>query len=172
MDRAFAWIAMGLLVACGGGSGGGNTGTGTGSGTATGGGTTNLSDGSDPVMVLVPNDVLEFGDFSLGETSQEFVTVRNDGGSPLVISNVSLEGSGAFTMLEAEVDTSFELLAGDLKYLEVVYVPVENDDAQNLAPRASPISIRKSTADSRPAMARESVALEKGEPPCRTVTAI
>ena len=119
MSRSLSWVAIGLLTACGnGGDGDGKT---TGNGPPA-----NPSDGSPPTITVRPGDI-DFGHVDPGLVQEQFITVINDGGSPLVVSEVVLEG-GAFAFLEQDADGQFELAPGDLKYVEVLYTPTERED--------------------------------------------
>jgi hypothetical protein len=91
---------------------------------------TNLNDKRDayddiPVMVVEPG-ALDFGGVGLGEAATQTFEIRNDGGIPLDIDEVRIEGAAAFTLLSTATGT---IPPEEAREIIVQYEPTNLTDA-------------------------------------------
>jgi len=126
MFRPFLVLLL-LCGACGGTKdGGGEAGTGTET-------STSLPMGN-AVVEAVPM-LLEFPAAEEGISQEAFVTVLNGGGQPLTITDITFEGE-AFVLLD-EWDQSFELGAGELRYVDVIRTVTSIEDVGTMTVHSS-----------------------------------
>lgn len=86
----------------------------------------NRDDNDDqPVMVVEPA-YLDFGGLGTGESAIQTFTIRNEGGIPLEISEVTLEGATGFRLLDTGTG---DILPGESVSIDVEYTPTNLQDS-------------------------------------------
>ena len=75
--------------------------------------------------ITLTTQTLAFGEVLVGESSSERLFIKNTGSAPLTISDVSIAGSGPFTVVGEPVG---EILAGDSLEVEISFAPETPDD--------------------------------------------
>ncbi|MFN7146297.1 MAG: choice-of-anchor D domain-containing protein, partial [Myxococcota bacterium] len=78
-----------------------------------------------PVMVVDPGH-LDFGGLGTGESATQTFEIRNDGGVPLDITEVRVEGATGFSLLSTPTGT---ILPGEARTVTVEYEPTNLTDA-------------------------------------------
>ncbi|MDO9280622.1 MAG: choice-of-anchor D domain-containing protein [Pseudomonadota bacterium] len=81
-----------------------------------------------PVMVVDPG-FLDFGGLGTGESSVQSFTIRNEGGIPLEISEVRIEGATGFTLLTTATG---DIAPGGSVTVDVMYQPTNLTDAATI----------------------------------------
>ncbi len=77
-----------------------------------------------PVMVVEPG-FLDFGGVGLGGTAEQSFDIRNEGGIPLEVTEVRIEGATGFTMLSTATGT---IAPGDTRTVHLRYEPTNLTD--------------------------------------------
>jgi hypothetical protein len=79
-----------------------------------------------PIMVVDPG-TLQFGGLGTGESSTQSFTIRNDGGLPLEITAVRVEGATGFTILSG--DATGDIAPGESRTVDIQYTPTNLTDS-------------------------------------------
>jgi photosystem II stability/assembly factor-like uncharacterized protein len=74
-----------------------------------------------PIISIIPNPIA-FGDVNVGSQSLKSYNIRNDGNAPLVISNISINGSGYINLSSVNNDM-WTIERGGVRYPSIVFQP-------------------------------------------------
>ncbi len=87
---------------------------------------TERDDDADIAVMVVEPGLLDFGGLGTGESAVQTFEIRNEGGIPLEITDVRVEGATGFTLLSAPL--TGDIQPGESRMVDVAYTPTNLTD--------------------------------------------